>query len=269
MIQGAMMATKTKLNTKGLIFSDPTGNSAILSPLMEAEVGLDGEKRKVLKLEGTAIVCDIPGINNRLYPSDIIGRESGKFKKNRILQGRSGSELNHPRIDKAGNGKDQSIYEINLERVCALIEKLDMRGNKLDIKARITKSANGNLTTAGDILANLIEHGMRPGCSLRGAGSGYDHPNGYTVVAEDYDMITVDIVGNPSFDKDAMLDVVYESATKGMIMMESVGNPANKAIIESATQEFLHQIDNGGMWHNSKELRSDALLRYLNRVTSI
>lgn len=259
------MATITKNN---LLFSN-IPESEPLSPMYESEVGLDGKKRNVMKLQGVAIVTDKVGINGRLYPRDVIKRESDSYIQNRILTGRNGAELNHPRVDKEGNGVDGSIFEINLKKVCSLIEKMQLVNNKLEISFRITRSLSGNLTTPGDILANLCDHGMKPGCSLRGAGNAVKHPEGYQIISPDYTLITVDIVGNPSFDSDAMLDVTYESAKSGGILLESVDNDTQKAIVEQATRDFLHSLDYSGMWANKREARKDLLIGYLNTITNI
>jgi len=232
-----------------------------LTPMYESEIGLDGNPTKVLKVYGVAVVCDKVGINNRLYTSELIGREAVRFTNERIKQFRSSAELNHPRIDEKGQGKDGSIFVINLLKVCALIEKLELNGKNLDIVYRVTKSRNGLLTTPGDILANLIDNGMKPGCSLRGAGSAMKR-NGYEEVSPDYRLITVDIVGNPSFDVDAMLDIAYESASKSPILLESVGNESQIAILENATAQFRHTMANYSAWSNSYEAKADVLASY-------
>jgi hypothetical protein len=131
---------------------------------------------------------------------------------------------------------------------------------------------NGNLTTPGDILANLIDHGMKPGCSLRGAGSATKHPKGYQIVADDYQLITVDIVGNPSFDVEAMLDVAYESVQKQTILMESVMPDAQRAVMESATAEFLYQINRNArmaMVESKNNYNTKALLEYLQTAVNL
>lgn len=253
-------ATKILMSKPGYAESEP------LEPMYESEIGLDGKKKKILKVEGIAVPCDTVGINNRLYPSGIIDPQAKLFTNTRIAEGRSGAELNHPRVDSKGQGIDGSIFEINLKKVCALIEYLKMDRNKLAIKYRVTKSNNG-LTTAGDILANLIENGMRPGCSLRGAGSAMAHPDGYQIIGDDYRLITVDIVGNPSFDSEAMLDITYEAASKGQILTESIDGDQNMMFVEQATQEFIHQVNrNASVWSGRKELNKAVLLDYLSNI---
>ena len=249
-----------------LLFDNRRPDCTALEPVLESEIGLDGKASKILKVHGNAIICDKVGINGRLYPKSIMSREVNKYIKNRILQGRSGAELNHPRIDKEGNGVDGSIFEINFMKTCALIEELKMVGDIVKIKFRVTRSLNGGLTTPGDILGNLIDHGLKPGCSLRGAGSATKHPKGYQVVADDYNLITVDIVGNPSFDVDAMLDVAYESAQKQTILVESVVRNDQIMILENATAEFLHQLNRSArtnMIESKNNYRVKALMEYL------
>ena len=255
-----------------LLFDNRRPDCTALDALYEAETGLDGQNRKILKVHGNAIVCDKVGINGRLYPLPIMKREVDKFIKTRILQGRSSAEMNHPRIDEKGNGIDGSIYEINFKKVCALIEELKLVGDTVKIKYRVTRSMNGNLTTPGDILANLIDHGLKPGCSLRGAGSASKHPKGYQIVSPDYNLITVDIVGNPSFDIDAMLDTTYESIQKQTILMESVGDDVQRSILDGATNEFLYQLNSSArinMIESKNNYRTTALLEYLQTAVNL
>lgn len=255
-----------------LLFDNRRPDCTSLEPCLESEIGLDGKPSKILKVHGNAVICEKVGINGRLYPRRIMGREVNKFVKNRIMQARSGAELNHPRIDKDGNGVDGSIFEINYMKTCALIEELKLVGDIVKIKYRITRSLNGGLTTPGDILGNLIDHGLKPGCSLRGAGSATKHPKGYQEVADDYNLITVDIVGNPSFDTDAMLDVAYESVQKQTILMESIVRNDQLLILESATAEFKHQLNRSARMNlieSKNNYRTKALMEYLQTAINL
>ena len=148
---------------------------------------------KRLVIEGIGIVCDIPGINNRSYPRRIIEREMKRLMAEMVSRGRLAAELNHPRLDVNGDAKDYPIFEMNLEKVCALIEDLHMEGDKLMVRMVVLEE-----TPAGKTLAGLIRGGYHPGFSLRGAGSTVpagDHEE----IGDDYTMITIDVVGNPSF----------------------------------------------------------------------
>ena len=66
-------------------------------------------------------------------------------------------------------------------------------------------------TDAGRNLAGLIKAGYTPGYSLRGAGDTIELPTGYEEIDPDYVLITVDVVGNPSFDNKALITSHFES----------------------------------------------------------
>ena len=183
----------------------------------EERVGLDGKPVKRLLIEGCAIVCDVPGINGREYPLAIIKREVDRLNREAVPYGRLAAELNHPRLDENGNSRDYPICEIDLSKLCAVVEELRMEGNKLYCRMVVAED-----TDAGRNLAGAIRAGYKPGYSLRGAGE--TMPKGdHEVVTDDYTMITIDVVGNPSFGKSAIVTARTESAAK----------PNLKAITES------------------------------------
>ena len=177
-----------------------------------------GNTVKRLILEGSAIVCDEPGINGRSYPIEIISREVAKLNRTKVSKGRLAGELNHPRIDSEANPKDYPIFEMNLSKTCALIEELRMDGKNLYCRMVVAED-----TDAGRNLAGMIKIGYVPGYSLRGAGSTIPCGN-YEEITNDYIMITVDVVGNPSFDDKALITSHYES-TEGKRM-------PHKALVE-------------------------------------
>lgn len=183
---------------------------------------------KRLVIEGIGIVCDIPGINNRSYPRRIIEREMKRLMAEMVSRGRLAAELNHPRLDVNGDAKDYPIFEMNLEKVCALIEDLHMEGDKLMVRMVVLEE-----TPAGKTLAGLIRGGYHPGFSLRGAGSTVpagDHEE----IGDDYTMITIDVVGNPSFGQDAIFNSRTESVSaKAKPLTESVSKAAPRPLVES------------------------------------
>lgn len=219
------------LNLTPLRLIEPASPS--LDAVYENDTNLAGKKIKRLKIYGTAVVCDRPGINGRSYPLDIMKREAHRYTEKFIKGGRSSSELNHPRLNEKGEGKDYSVFEINLTKVCCLIESLKFQGKNMLIKMRVVEEH-----PAGQMLKALIDAGLRPGVSLRGAGSVIETPQGYYEVTDDYRLITVDVVGNPSFDDDAMMDSMYESIKGGkvQILTESMN---------IATQEFMQYMNTG------------------------
>lgn len=180
---------------------------------------LTGEKVKRLKVEGIAIVADIAGINGRSYPKKILEAEVKRFNEKFVKTGRAAAELNHPRLSSDGEGKDYSVFEMNLMKTCALIEELRFEGKNLYCKMIIVEDH-----PAGQAIAALIKAGYVPGYSLRGAGSVVDTGRGFYEVADDYRLITIDIVGNPSFDDKALIRPVYEGLQKSSVkvLTESV-----------------------------------------------
>ena len=179
---------------------------------------------KRLIIEGIGIICDVPGINNRSYSQPIIEREMNRLMKEMVSRGRLAAELNHPRLDANGDAKDYPIFEMNLEKVCALIEEMHMEGNKLMVRMVVLEE-----TPAGKTLAGLIRGGYHPGFSLRGAGSTVtvgDHEE----ISDDYTMITIDVVGNPSYGQAAIFNSRTESVAPAK---ESVAPAKRKGLTES------------------------------------
>lgn len=221
----------------------------LLDPIYEAETNLKGEKTKVLKLYGTAVVCDKEGINGRSYPLKIMKAQADRYMKKFVRNGRSFAELNHPRLNEKGEGKDYSVFEINLAKVCALIEELKFDGNRMLIKFRIVEDH-----PCGQMIKAIVNAGGRPGCSLRGAGSVIQNAKGVWEVTDDYRLITVDLVGNPSFDDDAIMDSLYESikGKKINILTES---------INIACDEFMNVMDKRpSIVAGRKEYNREALI---------
>jgi len=187
--------------------------------ILEDGVDITGKKTKFLKIFGTAIVCDIPGINGRSYPKRILEAEVARLNKDMIPYGRLAAELNHPRLTADGEGKDYSVFEMNLMKTCARVEELYFNGNKLFCKMIVAEE-----TDAGHNLAGLLKIGYVPGYSLRGAGSVVESSRGYYEVADDYRFITIDVVGNPSFDNKALISHKFENVAPSSlkVLTESV-----------------------------------------------
>ena len=209
----------------------------VVKPLYEAGYNLAGKKVKRLKLQGTAIICDVAGINGRAYPRPILEPEVNRFNEKYINRGRAAAELNHPRLDSDGEGKDYSVFEMNLTKTCALIEQLQfINKNELFCKMRVVEAH-----PAGAMLKALIEEGYVPGFSLRGAGSVIDTGKGFMEIGPDYRLITTDVVGNPSFDEKSLITPVYE-ALKGKkvhILTESVDNARKEFMLNCAINQKI------------------------------
>lgn len=236
----------------------------MVKPIYENVVTLSGDNEKKLKLVGVAIVCDRPGINGRSYPSSILKREMNRYITKFINGGRSFSELNHPRLTADGEGRDYSVFEINLMKACCMIETLSFEGSDMMCKMKVVDKH-----PAGQALKALVDDGLRPGYSLRGAGSVTDSGKGYYEVADDYRMITIDVVGNPSFDDDAIISSLYESMNKGNIKV--LTESANYEL-EMASKEFIHNIGiaaKENILTNRRQFNKVALESYCRSLVNI
>jgi len=232
-----------------------------IKPLYETELNLAGKKVKRLKLEGVAIVSDLAGINGRSYPKPILESEVNRFVEKFLNRGRAAGELNHPRLDKEGEGKDYSVFEMNLSKACALIEQLYFKGNELQCKMRVVEAH-----PAGAMLKALVDDGYIPGFSLRGAGSVIDTGKGYMEITEDYRLITVDVVGNPSFDEQALITPVYEAmkGSKIHVLTESVNIARKEMLLNSMVNQKIRvgrkQFDRKGLANLLESIDKTTLL---------
>ena len=160
--------------------------------------------------------------NGRIYPRGLLEREVHKFQS-LIETAQAVGELNHP-----------DSGEINPDRAAILITKLVMEGDFAMGKARILP------TECGNTLKNLIRGGVRMGVSSRGTGS-LERDN---IVAEDYNLITVDAVLMPSCP-DAYVNAVTEQ-TKWVLDEKTNLYIERKVSADEASKKFRGRIANGG-----------------------
>ena len=155
---------------------------------------IESDDGRELYMSGLMIQGDIENQNGRIYPKNEIVAAVESVKK-RLANGESVmGELDHP-----------EELQINLDRVSHII--VDMQTNGADGvgKLKILETPMGN------IAKTLLQNGVKLGVSSRGSGNVED--NGHV---SDFDIITVDIVAQPSAP-DAFPESIYESLynTKG------------------------------------------------------
>ena len=139
--------------------------------------------------------------NGRVYPKDILMRESKKYDENFIKQKRALGELDHP---------DSSV--VNLQNVSHNITEMHFEGDNLIGTCEILTTPSGN------ILRELIKNGIKLGISSRGLGSVEtvnEGPNDNPIqkVGQDFELIAFDFVSNPS-THGAFMYPVNESVDK-------------------------------------------------------
>lgn len=240
-----------------MLLQEPEHDYSMVKAMYENQVDLAGKPVKKMKIQGTAIVTDIAGINGRSYPKSVLQPEVKRFNEKFIKKGRGVAELNHPRLTSEGDGKDYSVFEINLMKACAVVEELYFEGNNLFCKMAVVDDH-----PAGEALKALINAGYVPGYSLRGAGSVKDTGKGFYEVTDDYRLITIDVVGNPSFDDKALISSMYESikGNKVQVLTEAV---------EMANKEFLVNCDIGTKIRTGKkQFNKAALESYFKKLAN-
>lgn len=159
--------------------------------------------KKAMYITGRFMVAEEGNKNGRVYKRPIMESEVHRYMTEMVQAGRAVGELGHP-----------SGPQINLDRVCHLIESLRMDGNNVIGKAKILD------TPMGDTVRGLLEGGVNIGVSSRGLGS-LKPVNGLMEVQDDFRLITVDIVSDPSgpgcFVKGIMENVEYFYGPDGTI----------------------------------------------------
>jgi hypothetical protein len=137
----------------------------------------DDKDGKNLYLKGIAIQGGIRNANQRVYPVDEIGRAVGTLM-DQIKNGYSVlGEVDHP-----------DDLKVNLDRVSHMITQMWMDGPNGYGKMKILP------TPMGQLVRTMLEAGVKLGVSSRGSGNVNDM-NGHV---SDFEIITVDIVAQPS-----------------------------------------------------------------------
>jgi hypothetical protein len=122
--------------------------------------------------------------NGRIYPREILMRESDKYLSEFVSQRRALGELDHP--------EERTV--VNLANVSHNITEMRWNGDELVGTVEILSTPPGN------IVKELIRNGIRLGISSRGVGSVRESfmEAGTVEVEEDFNLICFDIVSNPS-----------------------------------------------------------------------
>ncbi len=137
----------------------------------------DGNEGKNLYLKGIAIQGGIRNANQRVYPVSEI-TNAVKTLNDQIQNGYSVlGEVDHP-----------DDLKVNLDRVSHMIVGMWMDGPNGYSKMKILPTPMGNL------IRTMLESGVKLGVSSRGSGNVNDR----TGEVADFEIITVDIVAQPS-----------------------------------------------------------------------
>ena len=170
---------------RGLIQEHLSFDNARMEVLSES----NGEgKPKSLYMKGIFIQGGVKNANQRVYPVDEITSAVDIINK-QIRDGYSVlGELDHP-----------DDLKINLDRVCHMITDMWMDGPNGFGKLKVLPTPMGQLVTT------MLESGVKLGVSSRGSGN-VNESSGHV---SDFDIVTVDIVAQPSAPN-AYPKAVYE-----------------------------------------------------------
>jgi|TARA_A100001391_G_scaffold190313_1_gene162492 hypothetical protein len=137
--------------------------------------------------------------NGRVYPREILERESQKYGQEFVKQKRALGELDHP---------DSSV--VNLQNVSHNVTEMHWEGNNLVGTVEVLGTPSGN------ILKELFKAGIKLGISSRGMGSVEPMQEGDgQKVGQDFELIAFDFVSNPS-THGAFLYPLKESVDKDL-----------------------------------------------------
>lgn len=169
---------------RGLIQEHLSFDNARMEVLAES----NAEGKKSLYMKGIFIQGGVKNANMRVYPTDEIGAAVDAINK-QVRDGYSVlGELDHP-----------DDLKINLDRVCHMITDMWMDGPNGFGKLKILPTPMGQLVTT------MLESGVKLGVSSRGSGN-VNESSGHV---SDFEIVTVDIVAQPSAPN-AYPKAVYE-----------------------------------------------------------
>lgn len=193
----------------------------------------DGKKKNYF-LKGPFLEANVKNRNGRKYMQETLEREVNDFYESKIKTHRSMGELDHP-----------PEPTINLDRISHIITDLKMEDNVGYGVAKILD------TPMGKIAKVLVDDGVQLGMSTRGVGT-LDGD----MVKDDYKLITVDIVADPSAPT-AFVEGVLENKN---YVVSSTGE-----IVEAAVKQLKSDMDKAARQHKfNKADFSAATLEYLD-----
>ena len=138
------------------------------------------ENNGKLVVKGVLQRAEAKNQNGRIYPKEILMRESKKYMDSFIKESRALGELDHP---------DSSV--VNLQNVSHNVLGMDWDGDDLVGEVEVLSTPSGN------ILKELFKSGIKLGISSRGLGS-VKEKGDVNEVQDDFELIAFDFVSNPS-----------------------------------------------------------------------
>jgi hypothetical protein len=180
----------------------------------------EGKSSKGMKIRGVFQRADEANNNGRIYPKMVLENQIKKLAP--LIEGRRlCGELDHPQSET-----------VKLSNASHLITKLEMRGNEVIGEAEILS------TPAGMTAKALIEGGVKIGISSRGMGTLSEDTTGAKIVNEDYRMVTLDLVADPS-TRGAFPELC--ESTQGQFVAESMSKLSKEANFLTLLEDRLRE----------------------------
>lgn len=183
----------------------------------------NGKGAKVCHLRGIAIQANKRNHNERVYPLSEIQKAVSQMQR-KLDSGESIlCECDHP-----------ETLSINLERVAGMITRVWMEGSNGMADIVLLPTA------MGENIRKMLESGVKLGVSSRGSGN-----VDYDGVVSDFEIVTIDIVAQPSAPE-AYPTVVFESLYRkhGHETMSESAQPAKNNGTVSEIVDFFHKFRN-------------------------
>lgn len=172
----------------------------------------DQTRRLVVK--GILQRAAIKNQNGRVYPKEVLIRESRKYEENFIKERRALGELDHP---------ESSV--VNLQNVSHNVVEMHWEGDDLVGTIEVLPTPNGN------ILKELFRANIRLGISSRGMGTvNKSLKEDADVVQDDFELIAFDFVSNPS--------------TRGAFMFPSGNLQESKGVVQNPITHKWERVEN-------------------------
>lgn len=153
----------------------------------------DNGKPKQYWIKGIFMQAEIQNRNGRVYPVEILDRETNRYNEQYISKNKAYGELCHTEVP-----------QIDMTRVSHIITSLKREGNDFYGEAKIINEGYGK------IVRGIIDEGGVLAVSSRGVGS-LTEKHGKQYVGEDYFLCTpADIVHDPSA-MDAVVTAIVEN----------------------------------------------------------
>jgi hypothetical protein len=200
----------------------------------------ENEGKKSLFIEGIFLQGNQKNRNGRVYRTETLAREVGRYNEQYVDSGRALGELGHP------DGPT-----VNLDRVSHKIVSLRQEGNNFIGKAKLLE------TPMGKIAKNLLSEGVKLGVSSRGVGSLKETREGYKLVGEDFMLSTAaDIVADPSAP-DAFVQGIMEG--KEWVMVDGI-------LREQQIKDTVSTINNLVSSRELEEKKIDLFQNFLSNL---